>query len=862
MIRPTPIAADDGRAITRAMRIATVLALLLAGSACHPLACWHPADLPKDPPLVLQSQADWPKEKVEVRLDQFGVPHLYGNSEADLAYGLGVMHARDRMFQMMLLIHAGEGRLTEILGADFLAIDRDNRTILMHAIDDEVAAASPRDREIVEAYCAGVNQGATMVGKSAEMAILGLEWEPITPRDVLAVTRFQQWDQSVGFWEEMARWRLVKALGASAPVVAELMKDTPSGGVPIVAADEHDGAAFTPPLPDTSFHVPHDAQTPAPVVAVTRATGLRAQLAHELKAWFPRRAQGASNSWSVSGARTASGAPVLANDPHLRHGAPGIFYMVHLEGPDFSVVGGSFIGIPGVLIGHGRHVAWGITNAFADTVDVVALRTPEGTDGVYTVDGTSHAFGERLETFKLGKGKDAEVVTRTIQTSIFGPVLLPDWGSDDETPPPLTGEKLAVQWTAAQMPEQLGELISAFWNLAESENIDDATAAVQQFAAPAMNVNMAFTDGTIAYRLSGVIPVRDGQRVDFPRDGGRRSSLWAGRMDNAQKPQETNPAKGYINATNQRIVENGVASQQFVGFEGATPWRAMQVDARLRAMFEAGKPTTDEILSIQQDPTFLEVATLAPILAAHCGTRPVPGHDEARVKDFCDAVGAFDGVYAVDAIAAPYARLRHELFLAVLGAHVDPSLGSDLSGESFVQMALFQLIQDEHDSGATALFDDPSTESHDGLDVFVTRALKPALDAVVADFGGGKADWRWGRGHTMSLRGPLSSAPVIGFLFETAAREEAGQSNTPRAERGDPAKHFRVTNGAGLRLIAEMTDPPTVRMVNDSGQSGHFGHRHLEDQYPLWSKGEPRVLMLSKEQVAAELDGAMDIVPK
>lgn len=843
----------------RALPTLVVLSLL---AACHPLACWHPADLPKDTPLVLQSGEDWPRANVEVRLDALGIPHMYGESEADLAYALGVMHARDRMFQLMILIHAGEGRLAEIFGADFLPIDRDNRTILGHGVDEQLAAASARDRELVEAYCAGANRGATMVGPSAEMAILGLAWEPITPRDVLAVTRFQQWDQSVGFWEEMARWRLVKALGAGSPVVTELMQDTPSGGVPVVAGDEHDGAAFTGPAPDTSLHVPVHQTTPLPMAASTRAHGLRAQLGAELKAWFPRRAQGASNSWSVSGEHTAAGVPVLANDPHLRHGAPGIFYMVHLEGPDFSVVGGSFVGIPGVLIGHGRHMAWGITNAYADTVDVVALRTPEGTEDVYTVDGTSYGFGERVEHFKLGKGEGAEMVTRTIQTTIFGPVLLPDWGSDDETPPPLSGEKLAVQWTAAQLPEEMGGLVSAFWDLAEAANVDDAFVAAQEFAAPAMNLNMAFTDGTIAYRLSGAIPVRDEQRVDFPRDGGRASSLWAGRMQNEQKPQATNPAKGFINATNQRIVENGVASQQFVGFEGATPWRALRIDARLREMLAAGKPTTDELLAIQQDATFLEVPTLAPILAAHCGTRPVEGHSEARVRDFCDAVGEFDGNFAADAIAAPYARLRHDLFLTVLGAHLDAFTAADLAGESFVQGAMFTLIQREHESGDTALFDDPATPEHDGLDVFVTRALKPALDAVVQDFGGGKADWRWGRGHTMSLRGALSSAPGIGFLFETAAREEAGQSNTPRAERGDPNNHFRVTNGAGLRLIAEMSDPPVVRMINDSGQSGHFGHRHLEDQYPLWSKGEPRVLMLTKEQVAAELDGAMDIVPR
>ncbi len=843
------------------MRALPTLTLLSLITACHPLACWHPADLPKDTPLVLQSSDQWPKAKVEVRLDELGIPHIYGESEADLAYALGVMHARDRMFQMMLYIHAGQGRLSEIFGADFLAMDRDNRTLLMHGIDEQLAAASPRDRELAEAYCAGANQGATMVGKSAEMNILGLEWEPITPREVLSVARLQQWDLSVGLYEEMARWRLVKARGATDPVVTELMQDTPSGGVPVVAADEHDGAAFTGPLPEPSLHLPAQQSTPVPVVASTRATGLRAQLGAELKSWFARGGQGASNSWSVSGEHTAAGVPVLANDPHLRHSAPGIFYMVHLEGPDFSVVGGSFVGVPDVLIGHGRHLAWGVTTAFADTVDVVVLRTPEGTEGVYTVDGTSYAFGERIEHFKLGKGDDAEVVTRTIQTSIFGPVLLPDWGSDDETPPPLSGEKLAVQWTSTQMPEEMGSLISAFWDLAKAHNIDEAFVATQEFAAPPQNLNMAFTDGTIAYRLSGAIPVRDEQRVDFPRDGGRASSLWAGRMPDEQKPQATNPEKGFINATNQRIVENGVASQQFVGFEGATPWRALQVDARLRAMLEAGKPSTEELFSIQQDATFLEVATLGPILAAHCGTRPIEGHDQARVQDFCDAVGAFDGVYAVDAIAAPYARLRHELFLAALGAHVDPFLAADVSGESFVQGAMFELIQREHEAGDTALFDDPATATHDGLDVFVTRALKPALDAVVKDFGGAKADWRWGRGHTMSLRGALSSAPGIGFLFETAAREEAGQNNTPRAERGDPNNHFRVTNGAGLRLIAEMSDPPVVRMINDSGQSGHFGHRHLEDQYPLWSKGEPRVLWLGKEEVEAQSDGMMDILP-
>lgn len=201
---------------TPAMRspvVALSFLVTLFLGACHPLACWHPADLPKDQPLVFQSNEDWPKDEVQVDVDDLGIPHIYGKSEADLAYALGVMHARDRLFQIYTYVHAGEGRLTEILGEDLLEIDRKNR-VLMFGVDELLAALEPKDREIVDAYCAGLNHGAKDVGRSAEMSILGVDWEPVTARDVLAVVRLQQWDQSVGFSEEMTRYRLVKALGA------------------------------------------------------------------------------------------------------------------------------------------------------------------------------------------------------------------------------------------------------------------------------------------------------------------------------------------------------------------------------------------------------------------------------------------------------------------------------------------------------------------------------------------------------------------------------------------------------------------------------------------------------------------------
>ena len=846
------------------MRFLSTALLVGFAAGCHPLACYMPADLPRDNPLVLVSNDAFPKSDVEIDVDDLGIPHIYGKSEADLAYALGVMHGRDRLFQIYLYVHAGEGRLTEILGADYLEVDRQNR-LLMHGADEQMAATSPRDQDIVAAYVAGVNESAKMVGKSAEMNVLGVSWEPITAKDVLAVVRLQQWDQGVGFGEEMARFRLVKQAGLDSAVTRALLVDVPSGGVPIVSVDEHSGDPFVKTAAQGAMHVPPPAAASHGPRVAGRSSVLQA-MKDEIAERFLQGGSGASNSWSVDGAHTEAGVAVLANDPHLGHSAPGVFYMVdmHLQGDDgdFTIAGGSFPGIPAVLIGHGNDIAWGVTNAYADTQDVVVIQ--KNPDGNYVVDGTTYQFGKVTQKFKLGKGDDAEVIEETWKTTLFGPVLPPGYGSYGGAHALVDqGEDLALLWTATMFPQEHARFASAFWDLAKSKTIEEATTHIEDFSAPAMSVNMAFTDGTIAYRLSGIIPVRgDGQRADYPRLGLSKESGWSGRVPTAQKPQATNPAKGYIVASNQRVVENDVLSQALVGFEGAQPWRALRIDNRVKALIADGKKaSTNDLLAIQQDITAGDTQQLAAILGAHC-RGPVPGHDEARVTAFCGAVGSFDGVYSVDAKAIPYARLVRELRLQVLRAHVDADLADDLASQTFAIMAVHEAIKSEHAGTASPLFDDPDTSARDGLDGFMAPALQSALDIVVAEAGGGEGDWRWGKLHTLSLRGVLASAPVIGFLFSTSAREETGTSTAPRAEGPDFNNKMRVRSGAGLRLIAEMTSPPTIRMINDSGQSGHFGHRHLEDQYPLWSKGEPRVLAFAQDQARSSREGAMLIKPK
>jgi len=272
---------------------------------------------------------------------------------------------------------------------------------------------------------------------------------------------------------------------------------------------------------------------------------------------------------------------------------------------------------------------------------------------------------------------------------------------------------------------------------------------VQDFAVPAMSLAIAINDSDegdagIHYRLSGIIPVRgDDQRVDVPRKGLTRQSGMVGILPAAEKPQLDNPATGYLVASNQRIVDNGVLSQRFVGYEGARPFRANRIHERLREQLEGGaKRSRDELCSIQQEVGSIEAREVAPILGRHCPTS-VSGFSDEYVGRFCAAVADFDGFYTLESTAIPFARLMRAVTEEVLLRHVDVDLMNDVIGETSIQMALHEAIRAaDADAAAPALFDDPSTPETEDLADVVAVAAAAALEIVKAEVGENPADWQ------------------------------------------------------------------------------------------------------------------------
>lgn len=816
-----------------------------------------PPELPRRVPLVVEASGTLgPRSAVDVLYDEHGMAHLFGDDERDLAYALGFVHARDRIFQLDVLRHAATGRLTEIFGEALLPSDQRLR-MLTYRLEEQEAALGPRDTELLEAYSAGINDGAAHAGRSLEMEILGLDFEPWKPAHSLALARLQSWDLAFDSSSELFRSRVQQAIGADDPRMAALMVGIPSGGVPIVAKDAHSGKRFAS-LEDmrrTLGGQLSEEASPAPEAekeAVEHGSfwprePLRRALAEAFRPYLEGLAeggQGASNSWVVSGAHTESGAPMLSNDPHLKHRLPSVFYLAHLEHPDFTAAGITFPGIPAVLIGHTRHFAWGMTTSFVDAQDLIRLDVTDDGTG-YRVDGEVERFETVRQVYALGKGSDAPTVEETWKVSRFGPVL-----SDGYAGRHPHYDRFALKWVGYEIGLS-DELITAFWDFYRARDIEAVHRQVARMSIAGQNMALAFTDGTIAYRLASAIPIRGSDEdTHLPRDGSSSKADWIGFLAADYKPQLTNPAAGYIVSSNQRVVDDDWEAMKFVGAFGAMYHRAKRIDERIQEQLGKKPFDPDDFLAIQLDHTSVEARKLAPILAEACPAK-IAGRSAALVEAFCRELNEFDGVYRLESTGAlPYTLLLEALRVEVMV----PILGEAIASETFDQHGLRAAVEvallEEAAGRPSALF------AEGGLNAFVNRATDRALDQLLERASPKPSSWRWGDHHTLAPSHPMESVPVVGSLFRVEPRPVTGYGETIRSEDGLPVNH-----GSALRFVVELTDPPRSRMVIDAGNSGYSASPHYDDHRRAWEEAEPYPIELDREVLEATAEGRLQLVP-
>lgn len=760
---------------------------------------------------------------ITVQIDDRGIPHIHASSDAALSYGLGFVHAQDRLFQLLVLRHAAAGRLSEILGEDHLEQDRRLR-LLSWRIDDAVAALADRDREILQAYVDGVQTGSQAQGPSADQRFLGLDFPAMQIADVLRIARLHAWEMDAGLEEELARARIIARLPTTDARLQELLAPVPSGDVSIVAPKlGHLAAPQSPELEN------HNGQ---PVWGVDDASSLRSSVRtlHWRKGETWRKTKsflglGPGNAWALSGAHTQSGAPILASSPHGIHRSPALLYQVHLVHPAFTWHGATLPGMPLLLTGQSQHLAWSASASFADTQDLV--RMPDAAKTSASNPNLSLGLHSWRQEFRVGR----KVRLREIwQTTSLGPILPPAYAPFQEV-----GAQHALLWTGF-LPEALSNHFSGHFDLAKARSLTEADVAIEKLGIPSTNLLLAFTDGTIAYRLAGILFHRD-KNAPHDRPGLLRNgpAFWRERLRETEKARVDRPFSGLLVSANQRIVSDEDVTSTLIGHDSALPYRALRIHQLLQERLQKGPLTVEDMTTLQKDVVSPEAQRLAPILAAHCPL-VLPPHRSQTLAIYCERLGSFDGSFTVESTGAlPYIRLKEALFAEILATHLGEDVVSDLVGVPFIDGILLHAIEAEHQGKPHPLLDDRRSAAREGLAVFVARATHNALQRLQQE--GWPLLEKWGEFHRFRSRPFWPIAPLVTAFWDAVDLPQDGSRHAICTE-----SEGEITQGALLRYVAEMRSEAEGAMILDGEQQSAWPGAVLSPVHRDWQRGILRPL--------------------
>lgn len=737
---------------------------------------WLRTSLPLTNGTVRVVGADGP---IEIVRDTDGVPHIFATTDHDALYALGYVHAQDRLWQMEMNRRIGAGRLSEILGETTLSIDKFQRTMgYYRAAQADLAIIEPRSRQALEAYAAGVNQWLSEEHTlPPEFILLGVKPEPWQPADSLVWQKMMSWDLGGNYKLELLNQRLVQALGPAR--AAQLLPDYPENGITILADLEIDDA------------------TAARLFEIDRA----------LEVDFGRGGrESGSNNWVIAGSRTATGKPILADDPHLGTSIPSIWYLAELQGDTLHAIGSTFPGLPAIVIGHNERVAWGVTNVGPDVQDLYIERINPANPNQYEVDGDWQDMVIFEEPIVV-KGEE-EPVRWAARSTRHGPLI-----SDVSD----AGSPLALQWTALQPGDTT---IDAFISLNYAADWDDFDDAMAKFVTPSQNFVYADVEGNIGYYAPGNIPIRvEGHDGRVPVPGWASEYEWQGFIPFAELPHAFNPPEGYIATANNRVVDD--AYPHLLSTDWAPPYRAERIVEMIEAMSSNGeKISVDDVAAMQADRISTQVRDLLPFLLT------VPAKD-ARQQQALTLLQAFDGEMRMEsAAAAIYQAWMIHLERAIFEDDLRAPLFEAMSTRAN-PLFLTNVLNDPAQGAAWC--DNVLSPPVETCTETAQVALDHALDDLSERMGDDMNGWRWDRIHiTQYPHNPFSQVSYLKGIFHRTI-PNGGDRYTVNVAPVNLEQPYNQTHSPGYRHIVDLSDIAASRFMITTGQSGNVLSRHYDD---------------------------------
>lgn len=776
---------------------------------------------------------------VTVYRDDAGVPQIVASSADDLFKAQGYVHAQDRFWEMDFRRHVTAGRLSELFGASEVGTDTFIRTLGWRAVaEQEVKALDPVSLRYYQDYADGVNaylashKGSQL---SLEYAVLGIQNpgytpEPWTPADSVSWLKAMAWDLRSNLEDEIDRALLATKL--TPQQVAQLHPAYPYTSHPTITS-QGDG--------DTSKTAPDV----VPALATSDSSGqgmvgaledLKANLAGVPTLMGPAGTDIGSNSWVVSGAHTATGKPLLANDPHLGAVEPSVWYQVGLhcrtvsKSCPFDVAGFSFSGLPGVVIGHNDRIAWGFTNLGPDVADLYEEKV---TGSTYEYDGAQLPLVTHKETIKVAGGKP---VTITIRSTMHGPIVtdLTDGfatiakNQAAKMKIPAKTYQLSLQWTALQP----GHTASAIFALDGATGWDGFRAAAAQFDVPSQNLIYADVDGNIGYQAPGRIPIRATGDGTVPVPGWTSQYRWTGYIPFDQLPSVLNPPSGYIVTANNAAV--GPDFPQLITRDWDYGYRANEITQRLSALIASGKKlTAGDFRAIQADTYDANAATLTPVLLSD-GVQAQLSGSAARGVALLARWNYHDDA---DSTAAAFFQIFWRNLLVDAFGRKLPASAPPIGGDRW--FAVVGALATQQDS---PWWTDKKL-GVSGRDQMFAYAADQAWDEAVDLMGNDPSTWRWDRIHTLELTNAsfgVSGIAPIEWLFNRGPYAVAGSSSVVDAIGWDASVGYQVDWVPSMRQVIDLSAFDRSTWVNLTGESGHAFSPNYVDQTTLWQQGKTR----------------------
>ena len=740
--------------------------------------------------------------EIEIIRDRWGAPHCFAGSVADALFALGYVHAQDRLWQMHWSRRAALGRIAELVGPRGLTADRLTRTLGIGRVSQAAWEATPQgQRDELAPYIAGVNAGAARTPAPFEARMLDGRIEPWEPSHSIAWGKLLSFLLAPAWEQQLLRAGVYERAGGEAlraidpPISpAAAVATPPEAAYGSLAGPAQDGAR-----------------------ALAELLGLRG---------------GASNNWAVAGARTESGRPILACDPHLTPVTPPHAYFAHLHCPEFDAAGATVPGLPGIVWGCNDRIAWGPTAAMQAMHIAVVEELDDAGDATRTPEGWAPIERSREEIRVRGYPSEWIELRRSVHGPIVSEALAP------QRAPQFRREyaaKRAISLQSAVLsPNQSGSAIVALMQATDWESFSAAAAGIDDF-----NLAFAYADtaGSIGMRVSGAVPAGDPQRLRMPVAGWLRAEQGGAPTEalrGDQLPHALNPPGGAVISANNPLTP---ACEMNFGAEFLDSWRA----ERIAALLEGGEPHTRERAgAIQLDQHSAPLQAFAAQLAT---VEPADERERERLRE----LGDWDGVLGVGSRPAAVAALsfihyRRAALRELLGEDGEEALGGllaiptlDLLGARAGSWALERLRKD------------PARARSDLRDAF-----QAALGRLRRRFGADEEAWTWGACRAVLLPHALAEAPLIGGLLSAGPWPFGGDADTISQSGVLGADPFAPASAVpALRLVVELTDPPQAEFVLAGEQAADALHP-AGAMLDAWLRGRRLPLLRDREAILKE----------